>query len=168
MSSFPGFPDHVDEKASRVVAAGVGVTSVLAAGTGWLWLTLPLAYGFLARVVSGPTLSPLGQLAVRVVAPRLGPPRQVAGAPKRFAQGIGAAVTLGAAVAWAVGATTTATALLVLLAVVATLEAAFGFCVGCALFRALVRADVLPAGACEACADIAVRLRDDARAPVAT
>jgi len=48
---------------------------------------IPLAYGFWARVLTGPTLSPLGQLATRVVAPRLPvEPKLVPGPPKRFAQ----------------------------------------------------------------------------------
>jgi hypothetical protein len=53
-------------------------------------LLAPLAYGFVARVLTGPTLSPLGQLVTRVVTPRLPvAPRPVPGPPKRFAQGIG-------------------------------------------------------------------------------
>jgi hypothetical protein len=56
------------------------------------------AYGFLARVASGPTLSPLGQLATRVIVPRLAAaPRLVPGPPKRFAQGIGATLSVTAA-----------------------------------------------------------------------
>ena len=63
------------------------------------WLTLFLAYGFLARVLTGPTLSPLGQLVTRVGTPRLGlEPRPVPGPPKRFAQGIGATLSVTAAV----------------------------------------------------------------------
>ena len=53
------------------------------------WLFLPLAYGFIARVLSGPRLSPLARLATAVVAPRLGAPKPVPGPPKRFAQAIG-------------------------------------------------------------------------------
>jgi uncharacterized protein DUF4395 len=69
-----GFPHPVNEVAARSVAAGVLVLSLLTItlsltlGRGWLWLTAVLAYGFLARVLTGPTLSPLGQVATRVVA----------------------------------------------------------------------------------------------------
>lgn len=157
MASVIGFPDRVNEKAARTVAAGVGATSVVAVTTGWLWLALPLAYGFLARVLTGPTLSPLGQLAVRVVAPRLGPPSYVAGPPKRFAQGIGAMVTVATAVAWAVGATSFSTALLVLLAVFATLESAVGVCVGCLIFARLIRLGWVPESICRSCADLSVQ-----------
>src|SRR5215475_9854569 len=62
------FPNPVNELAARTVAAGVlslALLSLLLSATlgfGWLWLTVPLAYGFLTRVLTGPTLSPLGQL----------------------------------------------------------------------------------------------------------
>ena len=35
------------------------------------WVLVPLVYGFLARVLTGPRLSPLGQFVTRVVTPRL-------------------------------------------------------------------------------------------------
>lgn len=94
------FPNPVNEVAARTVAAGVAllcavtIVLVLAAGPGWLWLTALLAYGFLARVVSGPTLSPLGRFATGIAAPRVGREKRVAGPPKRFAQGIGATLSV--------------------------------------------------------------------------
>src|SRR5947199_1025341 len=99
MAGIIGFPNPVNEKAARTVAGGVLVLSIatlvlsVTAGHAWLWIVAPLALGFYARVLTGPKLSPLGQLATRVVAPRLGEPRLVAGPPKRFAQAIGATVT---------------------------------------------------------------------------
>ena len=97
-----GFPNPVNEKAARTVAGGVlllcSVTLLLSLTVGdrWLWLTVPIALGFVARVLTGPRLSPLGQVATRLVAPRLGMPKLVPGPPKRFAQGIGAVVTTAA------------------------------------------------------------------------
>jgi hypothetical protein len=105
MASVGGFPDHVDEKAARTVAAGVGVTSVPAGTTGWLWFALPLAYGFLPRVRTGPTPGSLSQPAERAVAPRPRPLSRVAGPPTRLAQGIEASVAMAAAVVGAAGAT---------------------------------------------------------------
>src|SRR5437588_9992913 len=92
------FPNPVNEKAARVVAGVVLVTVLVILATGAYWLLIPLAYGFWARVLTGPTLSPLGMLAQRVIAPRLGPPKPVAGPPKRFAQGMGAAMSTAAVV----------------------------------------------------------------------
>ena len=104
-----GFPNPVNEKAARVVAGVVALTGVAILLTGAHWLLVPVAYGFWARVLTGPRLSPLGRVAMTVVAPRLGPPKYVAGPPKRFAQGMGAAITTAAAVlALGFGATTAA------------------------------------------------------------
>src|SRR5436305_14462584 len=109
MRQILGFPNPVNEKAARVVAGVVFACAILILATGWLWLLVPLAYGFWARVLTGPRLSPLGWLAQRKVAPRLGPPKYVPGPPKRFAQSIGAAFTTSAAIlAPAAGAPTAA------------------------------------------------------------
>jgi len=122
-----GFPNPVNEKAARVVAGVVAILGIVVLAAGARWLLVVLAYGFWARVLTGPTLSPLGRVAMRVVAPRLGPPNYVAGPPKRFAQGMGAAFTTSAAVlALGFGADTAADVLTVLLVVAATLESVFG------------------------------------------
>src|SRR5829696_6806911 len=83
-----GFPRVINEKAARTVAGVVALAGVIALATGAHWLLVPLAYGFWARVLAGPRFSPLAQLASKQIAPRLGPPRDVAGPPKRFAQGL--------------------------------------------------------------------------------
>jgi len=155
------FPNPVNEKAARAVATGVVVLGVVILATGWTWLTVLLAYGFVARVLSGPTLSPLGRLATQVAAPRLGPPRLVPGPPKRFAQGIGAVLSLSAAVlALGFGATAAALVLVGLVTAAATLEAAFAFCVGCKIFALLMRVGVVPTSVCEACNDLSLRRSD--------
>lgn len=152
------FPNPVNETAARTVAAVVAVLCVVIVATGWLWLTVPLAYGFLARVLTGPTLSPVGQLATRVVAPRL-PVKLVPGPPKRFAQAIGAALSTGAVVAhFAFGADLSAVVLVGAIALAATLESVFAFCLGCEIFALLMRAGLVPASVCLECADISKRL----------
>jgi hypothetical protein len=149
------FPNPLNEKAARVVAAVVAVAGAVILLTGARWLLIPLAYGFWARVLTGPTLSPLGRLASRVIAPRLGPPKYVAGPPKRFAQGMGAAISTAAAVlALGFGAVTAADALTAALVVAATLESAFALCLGCQVFALLMRAGLVPEQTCERCADI--------------
>jgi hypothetical protein len=149
------FPNPVNEKAARVVAGVVALCGVVILLTGWHWLLVVLAYGFWARVLTGPTLSPLGRLAMRVVAPRLGPPKYVAGPPKRFAQGIGAALTSVAAVlALGFGLDTAANVLTAMLVVAATLESVFALCLGCQIFALLMRAGVVPEETCERCANI--------------
>ena len=150
------FPDPVNEVSARLVAAGVFTMSVAAIALDLSWMTVVIAYGFVARVLTGPTLSPLGQLVTRVVTPRLGlPPKLVPGPPKRFAQGIGVAFSVTAAVlALAVDRWAAAQVVLGLLAGAAFLEAAFAFCLGCRIFALLMRTGVIPADVCERCDDL--------------
>src|SRR5918912_786283 len=130
------FPNPLNEKAARVVAGVVAVAGVVV-------------------LLTGPTLSPLGRLASGVIAPRLGPPKYVAGPPKRFAQGMGAAFTTTAAVlALGFGLTTEADVLTGLLVVAATLESVFALCLGCQVFALLMRLGVVPEETCERCANI--------------
>lgn len=153
------FPNPVNETSARLVAAGVVAqgAAFLAVGSGWL--LVPLAYGFLARVLAGPTFSPLGQLVTRVVTPRLRREhRLVPGPPKRFAQGIGLAFSGGALVAAAAGAPGVALALVAMLVVAASLEAGLGVCLGCIAFGRLMRWGVIPADVCAECNDISARL----------
>ncbi len=150
------FPDPVNESAARVVAAGVVVLAVAVMVTSNPWLLALLVAGFAARVATGPTLSPLGQLSMRVATPwierRFGvQSRHVPGPPKRFAQGIGLAFSAGAALAVALGASTVAVALLLMLVVAASLEAVFSLCLGCRVYQAI--------WGCDECADISERLR---------
>ncbi|HEY3139840.1 MAG TPA: DUF4395 domain-containing protein [Acidimicrobiales bacterium] len=154
MASIVGFPDPVDEVSARLVASGVVLLSLTAIAFDQPWLVAVIAYGFVARVVTGPTLSPLGQLVTKVVRPRLGvAPRPIPGPPKRFAQGMGAAFSLTAAfLALVVGNHGAAYAVLGMLVVAASLEAVLGFCLGCKVFAGLMRLGVIPASVCERCA----------------
>jgi hypothetical protein len=152
------FPNPVNEKAARTVAGGVVVMCVAAIAFQQYWILIALAYGFWARVLTGPTLSPLGQLATRVVAPRLGEARPVPGPPKRFAQGIGVAFSSTALILWyGFGLGTAAWVVVGLLAAAAFLESALGLCLGCIAFGFLMRAGVIPEEVCLACADISQR-----------
>src|SRR3954447_7236452 len=152
------FPNPVNEVAARLVAAGVVLMSVATIVFDQPWLTAVIAYGFIARVLTGPTFSPLGQLVTKVIVPRLPiEPRPVDGPPKRFAQGIGAVFSVTAAVlALGLGLETAAYVVLGVLIVPATLEAAFGLCIGCKVFAALARAGVIPETVCERCNDLSL------------
>ena len=158
-SSFFSFPNPVNDVAARTVATGAVLMALAVAVLGWGWVLVPLTYGFVARVLAGPRISPLGLLATKVVAPRL--PRYeklLPGPPKRFAQGIGVAFTVTASVLWLAGAPTAARIVVGMLAGAAFLEAAFGFCLGCKIFGLLMKAGVIPEDVCEDCADISRRL----------
>lgn len=150
------FPNPVNEVSARLVAGGVVVMAVLAIVLDLKWLVVVMAYGFIARVLTGPKLSPLGQFVTRVVTPRLPfEPRLVAGPPKRFAQGIGAVFTVTASLlAIPFDQWFAAQVLLGFLIVAASLESFLGFCLGCKVFAVLMRTGVIPEDVCERCNDI--------------
>jgi hypothetical protein len=158
MSRLFRFPNPVNDAAARTVALGVVAMSVTALATNWAWLLVPLTYGFVARVASGPTLSPLGQFATRVAAPRLSAwHKSVAGPPKRFAQAMGAAMTLAASVTWLTAGWPVARWILLPLVAAASLEGFLGFCVGCTIFGWLIRLGVVPESVCAECGDLRAR-----------
>jgi Domain of unknown function (DUF4395) len=153
------FPNVVNEKAARSVAAGVVLLCVTYLSTGFRWLLPALAVGFLLRVASGPRFSPLGRLAVHVIAPRFGTAKLVPGPPKRFAQGIGATLSVGALLAsFGFHSTGAAWVLIAMIAVAASLEAFAGICLGCTIFAQLMKHGVIPSDVCESCNDITDRL----------
>jgi hypothetical protein len=163
-----GFPDPVNETSARLVAAGVVLQGVAFLVFREWWLLVPLAFGFVARVASGPRFSPLGRVVTGVITPALArrsdrSPRLVPGPPKRFAQGIGAVFSLAALVAAVIGADTVAIVLIGGLTVAASLEAFFAVCLGCIVFARLMRWGVIPASVCEACNDISGRLAASSR-----
>ena len=153
------FPNPVNEVSARLVAAGVVVMCVVTTAFDQAWILVPLAYGFVARVLTGPTLSPLGQLVTRVITPRVPfAPKLVPGPPKRFAQGIGATLSVTALVLHVgFGATGAAYVLVAMILVAATLESVFAYCLGCKIFAVLMRVGVIPESVCEECADIWTR-----------
>ena len=154
-TTFFSFPNPVNEVSARLVAAGVVVMSVLTIALNLKWATAVIAYGFVARVLAGPTLSPLGQIVTRVVTPRLPlAARPVAGPPKRFAQGIGVAFSVTALLLTILGFWGAAQIVLGLLATAAFLESAFGLCLGCQAFAGLIRFGVVPEEVCEKCNNI--------------
>ena len=152
------FPNPVNEVSARLVAGGVVIMSVLTIALNLKWATVVIAYGFVARVLTGPSLSPLGQLVTRVITPRLGlAERPVAGPPKRFAQGIGVAFSLTALILTVLGYWGAAQVVLGLLAVAATLESVLGLCLGCKVFALLMRVGVILEEVCERCNNIWVK-----------
>jgi hypothetical protein len=160
MRGFFSFPNPVNDKAARTVAFVVLIEVIVTLATGWYWLTIPLAYGFWARVLTGPKLSPLGWTAQNVIAPRfLGEKVYVSGPPKRFAQGMGAVMSTAALVLGLIlGDHTAAFVVLCLFVPAAGLESIFGYCLGCKAFAVMMRFGLIPEEVCAECADISGRL----------
>lgn len=151
------FPNPVNEYAARSVAGMVVLLSLAVLVFQSPWLLWLLSLGFVARVASGPRFSLFGQLATKVIAPRLGPARLVPGPPKRFAQAIGATLSVGALLAFYLGAATGSWILVGMILVAATLESVFGICLGCIIFGRLQAIGLIPVSVCEACNDIRLR-----------
>lgn len=162
------FPNPVNETSARVVAGGVVAMTAATMALDEPRLLVPLTYGFAARVAAGPRFSPLGQLATKVVTPRLGIEHRFSpGAPKRLAQGIGLVLSGTATLlALGLGKRRAAYRVLGVLLVAASLEAGFGICLACRAFPLLMRLGIVPESVCEECRDIWKRpaLKDKAQA----
>lgn len=159
--SFFSFPHPINGSVARAVAGGVVLMAIATIVFDQPWMTLVLAYGFIARVAAGPRLSPLAILVAKVIVPKFGLPyRPVAGPPKRFAATIGVAFTVTAAIL-ALGFGLNGAAYIVLggLIFAAGLESVFGFCLGCQMFGFLIKWGVIPESVCEDCANFESRAK---------
>ena len=158
VKQFFSFPNPVNDAAARTVALGVVAMATLAIVTNQWWILLPLSYGFLARVATGPTMSPLGQFAVRVAAPRLKAwEKSVPGPPKRFAQAIGLVLCCAADVVTYTSGFGVARWILVPLLLAASLEGFLGYCLGCVIFGWGIRLGWVPQRICVDCGDLRAR-----------
>jgi hypothetical protein len=155
-----GFPNPVNEVSARLVATGVVAIAATTVALRLTWLLGLLFYGFVARVLTGPKLSPLGQLVTRQITPRLPfSEKLVPGPPKRFAQGMGMTFSGTALVLALTNHWFAAQVVLGLLLVAASLEAFAGYCLGCKTFALLMRAGVIPESVCEECNNVGLRVR---------
>ena len=136
----------IDPRGPRFAAAMTSVVLVAVVVSGWWWLLAAQAVLFGLTVALGPGRGPWGALFRRVVRPRLAPPTwwEDPAAP-RFAQLVGLVVVsagLLLAVLGAPGAVVGAGAVAL---VAAGLNAVFGICLGCAMYRVLLRLRRRPA-----------------------
>lgn len=182
----------IDSRAPRFNQATVSLVSLLALVTGWWWL-----FGLLAlQLVLGLTLGRRWCLPCvlyfEVVQPRLGEGPLEDARPPRFANQVGAGFLTAATLAHLAGWSALGWAIGVMVALLATLAAATGLCVGCELYRLAARARGLrngridmvdledlgaPSGTevlvhfthplCSDCAAVERRLRADGRPVVA-
>ena len=162
MSAIPRFPRVVDDVTVRLIAAVVLVLAVTALALDQWWIYAVLAVDFTLRTAFGPKVSPLAQGVQRFVRPRVkAPARPTAGPPKRFAAGVGAAMTTTAAILWVLGlAAPVVVALGAIMIIFPALEAILGLCVGCRVFAVLMRLGLVPEEICQECADISLRPRN--------
>ena len=146
------FPNPVNEFSARFVAGMIAILTIATILTQNQFVAGFLLYGFLARVATGPTLSPIGLLATKVIVPALGnPTKLVAGPPKRFAQTIGLIFSATAFVMLLLDLILAFQITLTILVIFAMLESIVGFCAGCFVFNYLMKWKIIPRSICESC-----------------
>ena len=127
--------DVIDARAPRFNQAVVGTLSALAVVTGWWWLLALLA----AQLAVGLTLGRRYCLPCLVyfelVQPVFGEGRLEDARPPRFANMVGAAFLSAASLSFVVGADVVGAVLGALVALLALLAAATGFCAGCEAYK---------------------------------
>ena len=152
MNTLFSFPDPVNDYAARFVAAMVVILTLSFLVTPNIWVLIFILYGFLARVLTGPTLSPIGLIATKILVPLFGNPEKlVPGPPKRFAQAIGLVFSAAALIALLFSEISATRFLMGILGFFASLEAFVGFCTGCYVFGWLIRFRLIPESVCESC-----------------
>ncbi len=160
ITNFFSFPELINEVAARLVAIGVLVLSsvvlflLIDKNNYVLFFLSILIYGFLARVSSGPKISPLALFVTKLIVPRLNfKEKLVPGPPKRFAQGIGLIFSLFTAITFVVNLNSISILLISILILFAALEAFIGFCAGCKVFKLLMNIGLIPNDVCEKCSN---------------
>ena len=159
MKEFFSFPELINEPAARLVASGVLLMSLLSiclisleANFAWIVLLI-MTYGFLARVSSGPKISPLALLVTRVLVPKFNMDEKlVPGPPKRFAQSIGLIFSTSIFILWLINFHSVCIFLLSILSIFAFLESVLGYCFACKVFKILISVGLIPEEVCERCA----------------
>lgn len=130
----------LDPRGPRFAAVLTTVVFVVVLATQSGWLALAQAVIF-AIGAFDPRKTPYGLLYRYLVAPRLAPPTEREDpAPVRFAQGVGLAFTLVAAVAFLAGGTVVGLVAAAFALIAAFLNGAFGLCLGCEAYLLIARA----------------------------
>jgi hypothetical protein len=181
----------IDARAPRFNQATVGLLSLLAIWTGWWGILAVLALQLTLGLVLGRRWCLPCVFYFEVVQPRLGEGPVEDSRPPRFANQLGASFLWTATAAGALGLPAVALALGGMVAALALLAAATGFCAGCVVYRIVARlrglgsrsaslVDLAELGAtpgrgvvvqfthplCADCQTLAARLARDGRTPV--
>ena len=148
LTEFFNFPNPVNEVSARFVASGVFLISIFSLMFLNKFQNFPnsypliilslLTYGFLARVSSGPKISPLALLVTKVIVPNINiKEKLVAGPPKRFAQLIGLIMSGLALILFIFSLEEVSMIIITILIIFTFLEFFLGFCAGCKVFNIL-------------------------------
>lgn len=125
----------IDSRAPRFNQATIGVLAALAVATGWWWLLGLLGLQLLVGLTFGRRFCLPCLAYFELVQPRFGEGTLEDARPPRFANLVGAVFLAAATVAYAVGLTTLGALLGAVVAALALLAAATGFCTGCEAYK---------------------------------
>jgi hypothetical protein len=142
--------DVIDARGPRVMQGTIGVLALVAFLTGWWPLLAILAAQLAVGLTLGRRWCLPCVLYFEVVQPRFGEGPIEDARPPRFANLVGVVVLGSASALHAAGFHALGWALGLLVAGLALLSAATGFCVGCQIYRLLARARGIEL--CETCA----------------
>jgi len=127
--------DVIDSRAPRFAQATIGVLSAVAVATGWWWLLGILAAQLVIGLTAGRRFCLPCLAYFELVQPRFGEGPLEDARPPRFANIVGAVILAAAFVAYAAGLETLGASLGGLVAGLALLAAATGFCTGCEAYK---------------------------------
>ena len=127
--------DVIDERAPRTNQAVVAAVAFAGAAFGWPLLWALMALQLLLGLTLGRRWCLPCRLYFDLIQPRFGEGRLEDSRAPRLANQMGFVFLSAASVLWWAGATTAATAIGVLVGVLALLATSTGFCLGCELYR---------------------------------
>jgi hypothetical protein len=125
----------IDSRAPRFNQATIGVLSLVAVLAGWHWLVGVLALQLVVGLVFGRRFCLPCLAYFELVQPLVGEGPLEDSRPPRFANMVGAMFLGGTTVAYATGFPVLGAALGVLVAALALLASASGFCAGCEAYK---------------------------------
>ncbi len=140
--------DVIDSRAPRFNQATIGVLSVVAVFTGWWWLLALLALQLAVGLTFGRRFCLACVAYFELVQPRVGEGPLEDSRPPRVANMVGLAVLGAAALAYAAGQPLVGAVLGGLVAGLALIAAATGFCTGCEAYKLACRLTGRPFVSC--------------------
>jgi len=127
--------DVIDSNAPRFNQATIGTLALVAALLGWGWLAGLLGLQLVVGLVFGRRFCLPCLAYFELVQPRFGEGPLEDSRPPRAANIVGAVVLSASALAYALGSAVVGTGLSLLVALLALLAAATGFCTGCEAYK---------------------------------
>lgn len=138
----------IDSRAPRFNQATIGIFSVVAMVTGWHWLVGLLALQLVVGLTLGRRWCLPCVAYFELVQPRFGEGQLEDSRPPRVANMVGAVVLTASALAYALGWGAVGAGLALLVAALALVAAATGFCTGCEAYKLACRVGGRPFVSC--------------------